>query len=53
MVRSAEKDADVVFMEKHGLACWSASDYMMEIQELMLDMFREEKRVEFDFAGWF
>jgi hypothetical protein len=42
VVRSAERDADEVYMEAHGLSKFEASDYMSEIQGLLNEMFREE-----------
>ncbi|KAL1303996.1 hypothetical protein AAFC00_000440 [Neodothiora populina] len=48
VVRDAEADADYHFMEAHGLAYFSATDYMMEVQE-MLDTVFEEEDVQ---AGW-
>ncbi|KAK3720823.1 hypothetical protein LTR37_003486 [Vermiconidia calcicola] len=52
VVRSAEKDADHVHMDSRGLAQFTASDYMFEIQTLIHDMFREEE-AQFDFGGFF
>jgi hypothetical protein len=52
VVRSAERDADEVYMEAHGLEKFDAGDYMSEIQGLLLEMFVEE-RSEFNFAGFF
>ena len=53
VVRSAEADADTVYMESHGLACFSASDYMFEIQSLIHEMFSEERRVVYDLGNFF
>lgn len=52
VVRDAEADADAVFMRKHGLARFAASDYMFEIQSLIHDMFAEE-RPAFQEFGFF
>lgn len=52
VVRSAEKDADHVHIDSRGLAQFTASDYMFEIQTLIHDMFREEE-AQFDFGGFF
>ena len=52
-VRSAEKDADTVFMESHGLACFGASDYMFEIQTLIHAMFADEQPAIIDMGGFF
>lgn len=43
VVKSAERDADAVYMENRGLAAYSANDYMWEIQGLIHDMFRDEQ----------
>jgi hypothetical protein len=53
VVRSAEADADAVYMESHGLACFSASDYMFEIQSLIHEMFSEERRIVYDLGNFF
>lgn len=52
VVRSAERDADEVYMEAHGLGKFDAGDYMSEIQGLLMEML-EEERSEFDFGGFF
>ena len=49
VVKSAERDADSLYMERRGLARYSANDYMWEIQGLIHDMFRDEQP-EFDFG---
>jgi len=53
VVRSAEADADVVYMESHGLAHFSASDYMFEIQSLIHEMFSDERRAVHDLGNFF
>jgi hypothetical protein len=53
VVRSAEADADYVYMESHGLACFSASDYMCEIQSLIHDMFSDERGTIYDLGNFF
>lgn len=42
VVRNAEADAESVYLESNGLACFAASDYMCEIQSLIHEMFMEE-----------
>ena len=42
VVRNAEADADAMHMDSRGLAHYSASDYMFEIQGLIHEMFRED-----------
>ena len=49
VVRSAERDADEVFMEAHGLARFSASEYRGDIWELQRQMFEEDDVPEFEF----
>ena len=44
VVRNAEADADAVYMESHGLAHFSASEYMLEIQSLIHEMFSDERQ---------
>lgn len=41
--RTAEEDSDVIQMEKCGLAAFSASDYMLEIQSLVHNLFADEQ----------
>lgn len=53
VVRNAEADADAVYMEAHGLACFSASDYMFEIQSLIHDMFAEERMSKYELGNFF
>lgn len=53
VVRSAEADADAVYMESHGLAHFSASDYMFEIQSLIHEMFSDERRIVYDLGNFF
>jgi hypothetical protein len=53
VVRSAEADADAVYMESHGLACFSASDYMFEIQSLIHEMFAEERKSKYELGNFF
>ena len=43
VVRRAEADADAIYMESHGLARFSAADYMLEIQSLKHEMFSDEQ----------
>lgn len=38
VVRRAERDADEVYMEAHGLEKFGAGDYMWEIQGLIHEM---------------
>lgn len=52
VVRDAESDADVVFMETHGLAAFSCSDYLSEIHGLMYSQFNDERNNAVDFGGW-
>lgn len=52
VVKSVEADADVVFMEAHGLAQFSASDYMSEIQSMIYQTFSDEATAVQDLAGW-
>lgn len=49
VVRDAEADADSVFMQANGLACWAASDYMCEIEALIYETFAPEHQ---DIGGW-
>jgi len=49
VVKGAERDADVVYMETRGLASYGASEYMFEIQGLIHQMFKED-RPTFDFG---
>lgn len=49
VVKSAERDADTVYMENRGLAAYSANDYMWEIQGLIHDMFKDDQPA-FDFG---
>ncbi len=42
-VRTVEEEADVMHMEKYGLASFSATDYMCEIQGLIHSMFADEQ----------
>lgn len=49
VVKSAEHDADAVYMETRGLQRYSANEYMWEIQGLIHDMFRDEQP-NFDFG---
>ena len=53
VVQNAEADADGVYMESHGLAHYSASEYMLEIQSLIHEMFRDERRVVPDIGNFF
>ena len=53
VVRTAEADADAVYMESHGLAHFAASDYMSEIQGLIHDMFADEQPAVPDFGNFF
>ncbi|KAJ9625910.1 hypothetical protein H2203_004678 [Taxawa tesnikishii (nom. ined.)] len=48
--RAAEADADRVFMEAHGLARFTAAEYMTEIQDLWSDCFQDEPAPEY--AAW-
>ena len=50
VVKSAEADADAVYMQSHGLAYHHASEYMLEIQSLILDMFSDEQVALQDFV---
>ena len=53
VVRDAEADADVVYMQTRGLAYCSASDYMNEIQDLVSDyVYADEHIAVQDFGGW-
>lgn len=52
-VRTAEEDEDVMYMEKHGLATFSATDYMLEIQSLIHNMFAEEQPFFRHLGGFF
>ena len=49
VVKSAERDADAVYLQDRGLGCYSANDYMWEIQGLIHEMFRDEEP-KFDFG---
>lgn len=51
VIRDAEADADHVFMEAHGLATFSSSDYSIEISGLLASVFEEESSA-FEEAGW-
>ena len=53
VVRCAEADADHVYMESHGLAYFSASDYMCEIQSLIHEMFSDERGTVYDLGNFF
>ena len=53
VVRSAEADADAIYLESHGLANFGASDYMWEIQSLIHAMFADEQPVILDLGGFF
>lgn len=52
-MRSAEEDADVIQMEKYGLASFSAADYMYEIQSLVHGMFADERPFFMHLGGFF
>lgn len=52
-VRTTEEDADVMHMEKQGLATFSASDYMFEIQSLIHTMFADEQPLFKHLGGFF
>lgn len=49
VVRDAEADADHHFMQAHGLGYFCATDYMMEIQDILHTVFEEDDNVQ---AGW-
>lgn len=51
VVRDAEADADRAFMDFHGLGQFSASDYMMEISDVLNTTF-EDDHSTFEQAGW-
>lgn len=48
VARSAEVDAEEEFLQSHGLAQFSAMDYMTEIQDMLAVVFEEEPAQ----AGW-
>jgi hypothetical protein len=50
-VRDLETDGDLVFMEAHDLGSFSATDYMMEIAD-MLNIILEEEPRPCEEAGW-
>lgn len=53
-IRDAEAAADAVYLETRGLACYGASEYLNDIQDLVCDQFagdREDVAVP-DFAAW-
>ena len=52
-VRDAEEDADVLYMEKHGFATFSAAEYMFEIQSLVHNMFSDEQPFFKHLGGFF
>jgi len=49
VVKSAERDADAVYMEDRGLSRYSANEYMWEIQGLIHEMFADDTP-KFDFG---
>ena len=49
VVKSAERDADAEYLERRGLAAYSANEYMWEIQGLIHEMFADEQE-GFDFG---
>jgi len=51
VVRDAEADADHVFMEAHGLGYFCATDYIMEINNMIDEAFREDYEFS-EQAGW-
>ena len=51
--RTDEEDEDVMSMEKQGLASFSASDYMFEIQSLVHNMFADEQPFFRHLGGFF
>ncbi|CAD0082563.1 unnamed protein product [Aureobasidium vineae] len=51
-VRDVEADADRVFMDAHGLDHFSATDYMMEIAD-MLNVIFEDEPTPYEEAGFF
>ena len=51
-VRDVEADADRIFMEAHGLEYFCATDYLLEIQDI-LDTVFEEEPMPYEEAGWF
>jgi len=54
VVRSAERDADAVYMEAHGLGRFTAGDYAKEIQDVLRwYLTDEEVPPRVDFGGFF
>lgn len=52
VVRDAEADADHVFMEAHDLGYFCATDYMLEIEDMLYTVFEEEDYSVDNQAGW-
>lgn len=56
VVRSAERDADEVYMEAHGLGKFGAVEYQLDIADLVRECFgvvEVHEEVEEDFGGFF
>lgn len=51
VVRDAEADADHVFMEAHDLDYFCATDYMLEIEDMLYTVFEEDYVMD-NQAGW-
>ncbi|KAK5690988.1 hypothetical protein LTR17_025781 [Elasticomyces elasticus] len=51
VVQDAETEADIEAMESRGLACFSASDYMSDIQDLIYSTFQQPSPAR-DFGAW-
>lgn len=52
VARDAEAEADLVFMEAHGLGYFCATDYMMEIGDALNTVFEDEEYAPVEQAGW-
>lgn len=52
-MRTPEEDADVMQIEKRGLASFSATEYMSEIQILVHNLFADEKSCFMQLGGFF
>lgn len=53
VLRGAELEAERSFMESHDLACLPASDYILDIHSLLLDLMQEDESSFEDFGGFF
>jgi len=52
VVCQAETDADSGFMQAYGLAAFTASDYLSEIQSLIYDTFADELVATHEIGSW-